>query len=292
MNSIYVHLRPDQFSFSKQLKHSGYVYTDIPHYAALSINQTKHFLGKEPVLLENDLVNDVFRAEIEEFFELCKKGFPSFYSDPFWLLTLLRLYIVYLYCKQKNIAKFIHLEYDNLVYTELTCLEALQPSIYFTRLGPYSGAAGFVYCNSLTHFERFIQCIEQLLRKGEQFVRRFTQYDFLSEMIMIDLVSTHKQGIIDYLPILPVGLGSDNFKLTRSLFDCASYGQFLGGTNNGDKEGWYGLHQFIGQSIHNKAIKVIFENDRPKVLLANGDSIIINNLHVHSKKLERFLCKK
>jgi hypothetical protein len=293
MKSIYVHLRPDQFEFSNQLKHSGYVYTDLPAYANISIKQTEQFLNTPAILIDNDIVNDEFKTEINEFFKLCKSGFPSFYSDPFWLLTLLRLYVVFLYCKKHNIDNFVHLEYDNLIYTDLKCIEKLQPSIYFTKLGPYSGAAGFVYCNSLSHFENFIQCIEQLLKKGENFVRRFTQYDFLSEMIMIDLISTHKQGVIDYLPILPNGVGSDNFDMLGSLFDCASYGQFLGGTNNGNEKGWYGLHQYIGQRIHNKSINIVFDKKQtPYVVLPNNDRLVINNLHIHSKKLENFICEK
>lgn len=292
MKSIYVHLRPDKFKFSKQLKHSGYVYTDLPAYANISIKQTEHFLNEPAILVGNDVVNNEFNDEINNFFELCKNGFPSFYTDPFWLLTLLRLYVVFLYCKKHSINEFVHLEYDNLIYTDLKCLKKLQPSAYFTKLGPYCGAAGFVYCNSLTHFEKFIQCIEQLLKKGETFVKRFTQYDFLSEMIMIDLISTHKQDVISYLPILPEGVGSDNFDKLNSLFDCASYGQFLGGTNNGNEKGWYGLHQYIGQNIHNKSLKIIFEDTTPYIVLPNKNKIIINNLHIHSKKLENFICKK
>jgi len=291
MKSIYVHLRPDQFIFSKELTQSGYVYTDIPSYAKLSIKQTESFLSEPSVLIDNDYVNEHFTTDVNDFFNLCKKGFPSFYRDPFWLLTLLRLYVVFLYCKKHNITKFIHLEYDNLIYSNLNCLNKLKPSIYFTRLGPYSGAAGFVYCNSLTQFEQFIQCIKQLLLKGETFVRKFTRYDFLSEMIMIDLISTHKNNVIDYLPILPTAPGDDNFTELNSLFDCASYGQYLGGTNNGDKAGWYGLHQYIGQRIHDKSINIVLENKKPFVILPDKSKIAINNLHIHSKKLEGFICE-
>lgn len=286
MKSIYVHLRPDQFSFSQELTHSNYVYTDVPAYADISIKQSQYFLKEEPVLLTNETVNDFFSEEVNDFFLMCKKNFPSFYKDPFWLLTLLRLYVVYLYCKKENINEFLHLEYDNLIYSDLSVLKKLQPSVYFTRVGPFCSSAGFVYCNSLESFTKFINKLQYLIKKGEVTVRTFTQYDNLSEMILLDLIHTHTKGVIDYLPILPEGKGDDNFNEIGVLFDGASYGQYLGGTNNGHDKGWYGLHQYVGQSLHNKNIEVKFE-ELPYVVFQQK-KIPVMNLHIHSKKLKDF----
>jgi hypothetical protein len=290
MKSIYVHLRPDQFSFSDQFENSAYVYNDTPAYAVISIKQTERFLKDTPILLTNETVNREFSSEIEMFFNLCKEHFPSFYKNPFWFLTLLRLYVVFLYCNKENINEFVHLEYDNLIYSDLSGLKKLPPCIYFTKLGPYCSSAGFVYCNSLVHFERFIQRVKSLIQKGEVYVRKFTGYDFLSEMIMIDLISSHTKDVMGYLPILPLSAGSENFDRIGELFDCASYGQYLGGTHGGNNNiGWHGLHQYVGQQIHNKHIKIIFENKMPFVLY-NDKKIPICNLHIHSKKLENFTC--
>jgi hypothetical protein len=288
MTAIYTHLRPDQFTFSDEFNHSDYVYKGVPEYANLSINQTKHFLQTQPILIENEIVNKEYASEVNEFFLLCKQNFPSFYKDPFWFLTLARLYIVYLYCKKHNITKFIHLEYDNLIYSDLKVLDPLPSSIYFTRVGPFCSSAGFVYCNSLDHFEKFINKVIQLIKKGEKTIRTFTQYDHLSEMIMIDLIHTHTTDVMSYLPILPFGTGNDNFDKLNVLFDGASYGQFLGGTNNGHDKGWYGTHQYVGVEIAQKTLEVTFEDKAPYVVFDNK-KIPILNLHVHSKKLEKFI---
>lgn len=287
MKSIYVHLSPDKFSFSKELNHSNYTYSCVPDYAKYSFEQTKRYLKDEPILLTNQNTVEEFADEISSFYELCKEGFPSFYKDPFWLTTLLRLYIVYLYASKNKIEEFIHLEYDNLIYSDLKILQALPKSIYFTRVGPYCSSAGFVYCNSLEHLAKFINRLEQLLKKGEKGVRIFTQYDHLSEMILLDLIQTHTKDVMDYLPILPTGIGSDNFDTLQVLFDGASYGQYLGGTNNGHNKGWYGLHQYVGQSIHNKTLQIKF--DKQPYVLFEGRQIPILNLHVHSKKLKDFI---
>ena len=276
MKSIYVHLRPDQFSFSKEFTHSSYVYTDLPSYANLSMQQTQKFLNEESILLDNNIVNNDFFKEMEVFFNLCKEKFPSFYKDPFWFLTLARLYVVFLFCKRENISNFIHLEYDNLIYSDLNQLKTLKPSVYFTQVGPYCSSAGFVYCNSLECFEKFINKLQQLINKGENIVRGFTQYDQLSEMIMLDLIFTHTKEIVDYLPILPLGNCSNNFNDLQILFDGASYGHYLGGTNNGNESGWYGLHHYIGREIANKSIDVVFENNKPFVLFGGNIWYIIH----------------
>lgn len=288
LKAIYAHLSPDKFSFSNELELSKYTFSDLPEYAKLSLAQTRKFLGNEPILLTNDNISKSSHEKIDEFYTLCKNNFPSFYKDTFWLLTLIRLYVVYLYCEENNINEFIHLEYDNLIYSDLTVLKSLPPSVYFTRVGPYCSSAGFVYCNSLVNFAKFIEKIKQLIQKGEQTVRQFTRYDHLSEMIMIDLIFTHSKDVIDYLPILPEDVGSDNFNKLNVVFDGASYGQYLGGTNNGDNKGWTGRHHYTGAAIEDKKIKVIF--DKVPYCIANNKQIPILNLHIHSKNLGDFLC--
>lgn len=286
MKSFYVHLNPNEFSFSNELKLSHYTYTKIPDFAFVSSQQTEFFLKETPIFLTNKDIDANFKTEVNNFFELCKKGFPSFYNDPFWLTTLLRLYIVFLYCKRNDINEFIHLEYDNLIYSNFNFLKKLSPSLYFTRVGPFCSSAGFVYCNSIAKFEQFFEKIINLFKKGENHALKFTQYGHLSEMILIDLIHTHTQNIISYLPILPFGIGDDNFDKLQVLFDGASYGQYLGGTNNENNKGWYGLHHYVGQEIHKKTIDIIFKNE-PFVLF-NGQKIPIMNLHIHSKKLNEF----
>lgn len=286
MKSIYVHLSPKDLPFSNELNFSNFTFSSLPPYAEYSFKQTEYFLKNSPIILTNEHCNDLFLPEIKDFFNLCKSGFPSFYKDTFWLTTLLRLYIVFLYSSKNNIEEFIHLEYDNLIYSDFSNLTILPKSTYFTRVGPFCSSAGFVYCNSNKHFENFIDKLKSLLLKGEKTVQQFTRYDHLSEMIMIDLIYSHTKNVIDYLPILPAGTGDDNYKTLKVLFDGASYGQYLGGTNNGHSDGWYGLHQYVGQQLHNKNIKVFF--DKKPYVNFNNENIPILNLHVHSKKLDRF----
>ena len=288
MNAIYTHISPNKLPFSNKLTFSNYTFNEIPEYAKYSFEQSKKYLNTDSIILSDDFVNNEIKQESIEFFNLCKKGFPSFYKDPFWFTTLFRLYVLFLYCKKNNINEFIHLEYDNLIYSDLSILKTLPPSIYFTRVGPFCSSAGFVYCNSLENFEKFINKIQQLIQKGELFVSRFTRYDHLSEMIMIDLIYENSKSVIDYLPILPYGIGSDNFDKLGVLFDGASYGQYLGGPNGKPGKGHHEQHHYIGQQIGAGNIQVDFV--KTPFVVYNGKQIPIHNLHIHSKNLKAFVC--
>lgn len=287
---IYVHIDPTALIFSKELVQSSYTFSKLPDYAYISINQTKKIAKTEPIVITNNYVTAHFSEQINEFYELCKHGMPSFYRDTFWLTTLLRLYIVYLYCQKNNINTFIHLEYDNLIYSDFQKLNSLESNIYFTKVGELYSSAGFIFCNNLQKFKTFIDKLKELLKKGENVIRQFTPESFLSEMVLIDLIGKHTTGVIGYLPTLPFKPADDNFKILESVFDGASYGQYLGGTNNGNDPGWAGQHHYVGRELLNQNIKVIFDKSNKKPLIKyQGNTITIENLHIHSKKLSQFI---
>jgi hypothetical protein len=292
MKLIYVHLDPTLFDFSDELKLSDFVSSPLPEYANLSILQSEE-LGYDVELIENRIGStdeawfQSYNQEINEFYQRCKRGFPSFYNDPFWLTTLLRLYIVYLYAEDKGIDRFIHMEYDNLVYYGPDKLPAYARGSYFTQLGPQCGSAGFVYVNGLDTYKCVIDRFKELISTGEQVVRQFTQYDQLSEMVMIDLIHEHTDDM-QYLPLFPIN--DCNFK--TMVFDGASYGQYLGGIQGEEKPRWHAPHQYVGQRIQQiKAIRLGTHN-KPYLWYGYGETeaiVPIFNLHIHSKKLEKFL---
>lgn len=286
---IYVHIDPTKLNFSKELFQSSYTFSNLPSYANTSIEQTKKITKEDPIIITNEYVNEHFQEQIKEFYELCKKGMPTFYKDTFWLTTLIRLYVIYLYCSKNGINKFIHLEYDNLIYSDFKNLENLPQNVYFTKVGELYSSAGFVYCNNLQSYENFIKKLKQLLLKGETVIKNFTSETFLSEMVLINLIGKHT-NTIDYLPSLPFEPANNNFDDLNTLYDGASYGQYLGGTNNGNEPGWTGNHHFVGREIQTQNIKVYFDKTDKTPYIRYKDKVIpIANLHVHSKKLEQFI---
>lgn len=287
---IYVHIDPTKLNFSEELFQSNFTFSELPSYANTSIAQTRKITKQEPVVITNDYINEYFHEPIKEFYELCKEGMPSFYKDTFWLTTLIRLYAVYLYCKKNNINSFIHLEYDNLIYSDFTNLTVLPKNVYFTKVGELYSSAGFVFCNNLQSYEIFINKLKQLISKGENTIKQFTPESFLSEMVLINLIGKHTNNIIDYLPSLPCPPANNNFDILQTLYDGASFGQYLGGTNNGNGPGWTGSHHFVGQSIQSRNIEVYFDEQKKKPFAKYQDKVIqIENLHIHSKNLNQFI---
>lgn len=278
MKLIYIHIDPKQLQL-EGLSFSDFTFSPWPDYAEISKKQSEKLY--DCIVLQNEVL-DIYKEEIKHFYDKAKKGFPSFYNDTFWLVTFLRLYLVYLYAKDNNINEFIHMEYDNLIYSDVKQISNLPSGLYFTQVGPYCGSAGFMYCNSLSHYEQFINRVFSLFDKGENFVKQFTQYDFLSEMIIIDLIKNHTNDI-DYLPLFP---DQKHFDILNCVFDGASYGQFLGGNNNGNGPGWYGLNHYVGQLLAQKKIEITF--DQQPFLYYNNKKYSIANLHIHSKALENF----
>jgi hypothetical protein len=289
MNSIFAHITPSKLPFASELKFDRYTFNNIPSYAKISFDQCEKFLNTKSIIIDDEYVHDVMIDDLVDFYNLCKKQFPSHYADSFWFITLIRLFVVYDYCVKNNINKFIHLEYDNLIYSDLKVLDNLKDSIYFTRVGKDFASAGFVYCNNLNNFKLFLECIKKIINKGENFVKTYIlPYPMISEMMMISLIKDHTKNIIDYLPILPNGMGSDNFDKLGVLFDGASYGQYIGGTNNGDGVGWAGNHHYVGKMIIDGELKIKFENHKPHAII-DGKIFDILNLHIHSKELINYV---
>jgi hypothetical protein len=289
MKAILIHLSPHNLPINGQMICDKYVYNTLPSYANICVNQcTKYF--HDPVVIDNQYVIEHMRDDIKNLYDICLIKYPTQSSNAFWFTTMARLFVLYHYCKHNSINEFIHLEYDNLIYSEMNELKKLKPSLYFTSVGPYIGSAGFVYCNSLSHLEKFIVHLTKLINTGEQILYNdniVPHFLPVSEMVMIDLIYRGTQNVIEYLPTLPLGVGSNHFNELGILFDGASYGQYIGGTNNGHSKGFCDPNHYVGQNISNNTINVLFQNKKPYTSY-NGKLIPIVNLHIHSKQLELY----
>ena len=280
MKIIYTHIDPTNLTFLDGLSFSDFTFSEWPEYAEISKVQSEKFY--ECIVLRDELLEQ-YKDEITEFYNKAKEGFPSYYNDTFWLLTTLRLYLVYLYVRDNDIKEFIHMEYDNLIFSKLDQLLDLPKSIYFTQVGPYCGSAGFMFCNSIEQYKNFIDRLFGLFAKGENVVRQFTGYGQLSEMVLIDLIHEHTKEI-EYLPLFP---DDKHFETLQCVFDGASYGQYLGGTNIGHAKGWSDTSHFVGQRLSKNEIEIKF--DQKPFLTYNNKIYEIGNIHVHSKNLKEFV---
>ena len=81
--------------------------------------------------------------------------------------------------------------------------------------------------------------------------------------------------------------------IKKTIFDPASYGQYLDGTHlkRGNyifKRRWVSTSIEVGRELKSKRITVKFRNNKP-IVIFNNKSFELANLHVHSKRLKKFL---
>jgi len=101
-----------------------------------------------------------------------------------------------------------------------------------------------------------------------------------NEMQLLYGIYKRRPDLIKKLDILPNDSGI--------VFDPSSYGQFFGGTHNGEPPGWYGNHHVIGRQIGQGTLKPVMIDNKPYVE-CDGKQYPIMNLHIHSKNTSIFL---
>lgn len=105
----------------------------------------------------------------------------------------------------------------------------------------------------------------------------------VNEMTLMSVYFASHRGL---LPTMPHSEYANKF---NSIFDPASYGQFVGGTTNGIP-GAKPKDHYIGQMLtDNPSFDIIWNNKRQPCLKYNDKEIRINNLHIHSKNLHLYI---
>ena len=79
------------------------------------------------------------------------------------------------------------------------------------------------------------------------------------------------------------------YEKVNSIFDAAAIGQYLGGVDPRNIP--YDTTGFINEGcvFDPSNFKYKWINSEPFMVLENGHEVKINNLHIHSKNLKRFI---
>lgn len=238
---------------------------------------------------------DLINSEIETFIEISwynafGKPNTKYPSPPLFVQgTSERLYALNSYLQQTNIKDIIHVENDVMIYEDLNKLLPIIKSCYdkltITPMADKDHTFAFTYIPNKEEIDKFCQFNTESLKLGNDSLIKKYKMDMVHEMSIAKVYRDYYDGV-DFFPVLPYGPYSSNYQEFKSLFDPASYGQYIGGTNNhGNGVGYAGKHHIIGKEILNGNIRAKFNGKYPET--HNG--IKINNLHVHSKQLNRFI---
>jgi hypothetical protein len=208
------------------------------------------------------------------------------FRNGFWHLCSLRFFYLYSYIATNHLTNCIHLENDVMTY------------INFDNFGNNFQKNDKLYLtyDRTTSNSRVIP--------GIVYIPNATALKSVIENYNYELDDMHNLAKIggEPLPLFPIideniNQLNINYPQFQSIFDAAAIGQYLGGIDkrnqespNDDTRGFvnetcdiqYNHYQFFW--VYNKN-----ENLYVPHILVNGDLIQINNLHIHSKDLYKFM---
>ena len=265
---------------------------EVPEYTNVCLRQARktnpdediRFICKDDQQIFKELniqwvpQDSVSSELLDEFNRVCwfkRHGTPNTsYPSPelFWHRTAERIYYLQAYINQHDLENVFHFENDVLIYYGLD-LVPTRDAMMVLPMSINKATFAFAHIPNKSHINSLCGYFNWLLYKhGEKFLANQLN-DHVSEMSLLHIAL--QNGLVSALPILP----SDNDKM---VFDPASYGQFLSGTNNGHGAGFTDPEHFIGREIQRNNLNIIFYG-KPFV----NDTKIFN-LHIHSKNLKEF----
>ncbi len=224
--------------------------------------------------------------------------------EHFWTITASRLIYIENFLKAYNLTDVYHFENDILLYYPLEKHHQkfldLYKSMAITPGGADRCMTGFMFIKNwevLAQMTEFF--IQELKEHGRLGLREVYKTDMIHEMsLMKGYANVKGQEHLRFLPILPFGPHAYNYEEFNSVFDPASWGQYVGGIPGGEGPGAKPPDLYISQVlIANPDYTVIWEEneDARKVPYFKYNNnwrdcyIKINNLHIHSKNLHDYI---
>ena len=256
-------------------------------------------------LVDNDIFGryDIIALNKDLFYSDKVKQFESCFnysSTDFWTLAATRLIYIEKFLKDYNLENVYHFENDVLLYYNLEDHHVKFMNFYkniaITTGGPDKSMTGFMFIkdyNSLSMMTNFF--VDTLKTYGVRGTMAKYPMDMVNEMSLMKFYGVEKgDDFICNLPTLPFGDYSKYFNSFNSIFDPASWGQFVGGTRV-DGPGAKPQDHYIGVLLKenpNWFVQWKKEDDlNVPFFNKDGELTKINNLHIHSKNLKNYLSK-
>jgi hypothetical protein len=229
-------------------------------------------------LLENLDVELVDTSSLEDFNYNSNSRLDKNFRNGFWHLCSLRFFYLYSYIKNNKLNNIIHLENDVITYINFDTLNITNNKVYATFDCNTRVIPGILY---IPNYECFKPIIEN--------------YNFnLNDM---ENLAKFNETVIEPFPIFPIintkiNKLNKNYATFNSIFDAAAMGQYLGGIDkqnqNGDTRGFVNETCIIKYNKYN-FYWILNNNLFIPHLMINDTLFRINNLHIHSKELNKFM---
>ena len=216
----------------------------------------------------------------------------NYAENPLWLTSLERIFYIEKYINDININQFVHFDNDVVLFESFDFVTSKtnlnKQAFHLTPLNEENMVFGYSYINSNKIFSEVCFKGKEIVENYQFFSNKYNQNKQLNEMKILSIIKRENNELIEPLDILPYGNKG-------IIFDPASYGQFLGGTHKKPKtffrNNFATQSHSVGAELISKRIIVKFKNQVPFVESEIGDESKLANLHIHSKKLNKYLPK-
>ncbi len=271
----------------------------VPEYMVDCVRQIRRFVNGRIILYAPDhngrplgtLSNEVYFIKDIPLTNNWKKFIDpecmqAIGTEGFWRVTCERLFAVEAIMKDHLIEKALHLENDNLIYAkpDYNWLEKkCGKKIGLTRINDGMISAGIMYVGSVGGLEFVNKKINDLLETGMSNILKVTGEGMVNEMVLLGYIKKRNDSSIELLPTIP----KENIE--GFVYDCASWGQYVGGTNQTPGIPFSHDTHHIGLAINSGMLDLKWINGKPYAVdKSKNIEKPIFNLHIHSKELSKW----
>ena len=207
-----------------------------------------------------------------------------------WEASLKRIFAILDVALMLDIDNFVHFDNDVLIYKSFNELqnEFSKEKINITQVSNILLNFSYSYFPKILLLKNLAGKVFEIFSNVEFYEKKYYEGNRLNEMVILNIVYKLDPTLFNILNSLPN-------KKSSILFDPASYGQYLSGFHNKKKSRKKRLkemstNQYLGEDMYINKYKPEFKKTGPIVRFENK-TYEVANLHIHSKKLKKYLIK-
>lgn len=271
---------------------------ELPPYIRTCIDQAKKFFPGTIYVVANKAANVVDFGERVKTFPIehipasrsndftAVGSFLKQHGGVFWEHAFRRMFLLEDFIRLMGLGEVLHIENDVMIYSNPESLGLGKfAKVATTPIGPKYVSYAYTYVPNLRALTDVNSANLNKLALGHRALNQRYGEGSVNEMMLACELA--REGVIDLLPTIPDHSDGSSSNGCVGLFDGASAGQYLGGTNV-DPPGWTGPHHYLGCAIKVGKYKPIMKDGKPYMTNGTGKETPLNNLHIHSKRLELF----